>query len=170
MAEIRLILCNINQKLDGLMSLKVTVSNIEEAVQMMSKKYDEVLERLERQETQTRDIRKLMDAVETQCKKSLDEKNLLQRELNGLEWRNGKLNLEFHGIQVTESENLLQKVNNLADVMSVPKLSDLEITALHRLQARPGKISGIIVRWLWAFVKLPLLESSFNLQLSFMKL
>lgn len=163
-AEVRLLLCTINQKLDGLMPLKETVLNIERAVQMMSEKYDELLNRLENQERQTKEIHKKVDAIEVQCKMNADEKKALQVELNDLEWRNRKLNLEFHGIQVTESENLLQKVNNLADVMNVPKLSEMEVAAIHRLPAKPGKIPGIIVRYVRQAVRDQWLEKRHKLK------
>lgn len=91
-AEIRLLLCNISKKLDGLMPLKETVSNTERAVQMMSENYDELSKRLENQEKETKDIQKQMGALEVQCKINAIQKKILQTELNDLEWRNRKLN------------------------------------------------------------------------------
>lgn len=70
----------------------------------------------------------------------------LQEVINELEWRNRRLNLEFHGILVTPGEYLPSKVNEFAPVLEVPCLKDNDITAIHRLPARPDKTPGIIVR------------------------
>lgn len=48
---------------------------------------------------------------------------------------------------MSEHENLLDKLNQVAIKLDVPLLSENEVVALHRLPARPDKVPGIIVRF-----------------------
>lgn len=67
--------------------------------------------------------------------------------MNDLEWRSRKLNLELHGIDKSENENLLQKVNKIAAKLELAPLVETDITAVHRLPGKPDKVPGIIVRF-----------------------
>lgn len=71
----------------------------------------------------------------------------LSVQLDDLEWRNRKLNLEIHGVPQTEGENLLSKLNALAGESGLPQLSEHDITAIHRLPAKRDKVPGIICRF-----------------------
>lgn len=138
-------LANMNRKLDDLLTLKETVGGIEASIQLMSDKYDEILSHIAKQDHEIKDLKKRVDAIEESEKQS--EIGQLKQEINDLEWRSRRCNLEFHGVPKTEGENLLSKVNELARVLDVPELTIHEVAAVHRLPSRPEKIPGIIVRF-----------------------
>lgn len=71
----------------------------------------------------------------------------MTQDINALEWQTRTMNLEIHGIPVSERENLNNKINQVTEKLGVPVLTDSEIVALHRLPARPDKVPGIIVRF-----------------------
>ncbi|KAM7301285.1 hypothetical protein ISCGN_016804 [Ixodes scapularis] len=71
----------------------------------------------------------------------------MTQDINALEWLTRKMNLEIHGIPVSERKNLNNKINQVAEKLGVPVLTDSEIDALHRLPARTDKIPGIIVHF-----------------------
>lgn len=139
------LLANMNTKLDSLMTIKETVDNIEKTVKHLSDDYDDLLKKVNRHDGELKNIQKRMETIENQNQKS--EIKQLKREMNDLEWRSRKLNLELHGIAKSENENLLQKVNEIAAKLELAPLVETDITAAHRLPGKPDKVPGIIVRF-----------------------
>lgn len=134
----------INAKLDSLLDLKETVGGIEHFMQELSDKYDEVVKDISEQKKETK---KLQKRVETLEKSDADgEIKRLRLEVNDLEWRSRKLNLEIHGIPQADKEDLLAKVNEVAKKLDVPDLALNEVSAVHRLASRSDKVPGVIVR------------------------
>lgn len=72
----------------------------------------------------------------------------MAQDLDKLEYRSRRMNLEIHGIKETEGEDLLAKLNEIAKQISLPSLTRSELETIHRLPAKPGKTRGIIVRFL----------------------
>lgn len=144
MSHISLALVDIQEKLATLLSLKSTVENIEQAVQLMSDKYDQILVDSARHETEIKEIKARVEKLEQQDTVGVQT---MQEQLNDLEWRNRKQNLEIHGVAESEQENLLDKINALAETIDVPELAKHEVVAIHRLPAKPGRVPGIILRF-----------------------
>lgn len=145
-ADIATVLADMSRKLDALPELKETVNGIELSVQAMSDKYDEVLQRMEKQDN---DIKNLKKRVEIMEQKNYEETiKQLKLEVQELEWRSRRLNLEFHGIPKSENEDLLAKVNVLATTsLDLPELTANDVVAIHRLPSRPEQTPGVIVRF-----------------------
>lgn len=143
--DMSVLLANINRKLDDLLTLKETVVGIETSVQLMSDQYDSILSHMKEQDRELKDLKKRVEAIE-QSEKEAKLKQL-QLQVNDLEWRSRKLNLEFHGIPKTEGEDLISKVNNIAEKLEMPELSQSDVTAIHRLPSKPDKIPGIIIKF-----------------------
>lgn len=145
-ADFALLLATMSRKLDALPALKETVDGIENSIQLMSAKYDEVLRRMENQECEIRNLKKRVETIEEQ--NNADTIKQLKLEVEELERRSRHQNLEFHGIPKTENEDLLSRVNELvSSKLGVPELVRAEVGAIHRLPSRPDKIPGVIVRF-----------------------
>ncbi|XP_037574907.2 uncharacterized protein LOC119457408 [Dermacentor silvarum] len=134
----------IETKLDSLLSLPGKVQSIEESVQVISDKFDQFQTRLLAQEKSTKELEKRVGILENSSLKEVDQ---LRLDVDNLEWRSRRLNIEIHGIQETENENLIEKVNSIADKICQPHITKDEVTAVHRLAAKPGKTRGIIIRF-----------------------
>lgn len=145
------ILVGINEKLEKLMTLKNTVESIEQSVQLMSDQYDELLVHVRHQDKEISQIKKRVDALER--REQSGGAHQLMQDVNELEWQSRKLNLEFHGIPVSENEDLLSKVNDVASKINVPELSVTDVVSIHRLPAARDKVPGIIVRFARQSVK-----------------
>lgn len=143
--DVAALLLSINRKLDSLLPLKETVDGIEQSVQAMSEKYDEVLARLTQHDNNMKDLRKRVEKLEQ--KDPTEEVKQLRQTVHELEWRSRRLNLEIHGIPQVANENLLDKVNEVAQKLSVPILSEAEVTSMHRLPSNPNRVPGVIVRF-----------------------
>lgn len=143
--DVASLLADINRKLESLAPLKKTIDSIEKKVQEVSDKYDAVLKNQIRHETEIKELRKRMDTVENE--NPAPEVDRLRDEINDLEWQTRKLNLELHGVTMTENENLLEKVNNVATRLQVPPLTETEVVAVHRLPSRLDKVPTIIIRF-----------------------
>ncbi|KAM7283115.1 uncharacterized protein ISCGN_000270 [Ixodes scapularis] len=141
--DVRQMLRVINEKLDQLLPLREVVEGIEDSMQFWSEQYDELRERTEQNEKDIKDLKRRMEKLEAQDV----EVNQMQCEIDNLEWRSRRLNLEFHGIQVTEKENLLSKLNVLATQLELPQLSDMDVVSIHRLPSRKDKTPGVICRF-----------------------
>lgn len=76
-----------------------------------------------------------------------DEVAHLINEVDNLEWRSRRLNLEFHGIQQTANEDLLGKINALAAEIEIPQLLESDIVSIHRQPIDKNKIPGVICRF-----------------------
>lgn len=143
--SVSLQLATVIRKLDELMPLKQTVHEMECSVQDMSLKFDEAMKRLDSQEKDIKSLKKRVEKIENEAgPRGLNE---VQEAVNDLEWRSRRLNLEFHGLPVTPKEDLLLKLNELAPVLDLPQLALTDVTAIHRLPAKPDKIPGVIVRY-----------------------
>lgn len=118
-----------------------TGTPIESSMQLLSNKYDTVITDMTNQQKQMADIKRRVERMETSQGNA--EINNLKKEMNELEWHNRKLNLELHGIQKTEHENLLEKVNAVAASLNVPELTESDVTAVHRLPSKPDKTLGL---------------------------
>ncbi|CAN8019000.1 unnamed protein product [Ixodes persulcatus] len=139
-------LVTIREKVDSLMSVKDTVSNIEKRVQELSDKYDQVLAQMKEQSKEISDLKKRVSNVETQS--STEEVKRLKLEVNSLEQYSRRQNLEIHGLPRSENENLRSKVNEIARKLELSELTENDLDGLHRLPPKPGKIPVILVRFL----------------------
>nr|XP_037285035.1 LOW QUALITY PROTEIN: uncharacterized protein LOC119177959 [Rhipicephalus microplus] len=130
----------------GTTTLPSKLKSMETAVQLLSNKFDEFSERLHAQETATKGLSKRVDKLE----KSKVDKDvaLMAQDLDKLEYRSRRMNLEIHGIRETDGEDLVAKVNEIAKQISLPSLTRSDLETIHRLPAKPGKTRGIIVRFM----------------------
>ncbi|CAN7994975.1 unnamed protein product [Ixodes pacificus] len=115
------------------------------SVQLLSDQFDSIQRRLENHDQEIKDVKHRVEKIE----KSSGPQALaqLQLDVDALEWRSRRLNIEIHGIPDTDGEDLLSKVNDLAVRLEVGTLAGEDISAVHRLPARPGRTRGIIVRF-----------------------
>ncbi|XP_075738947.1 uncharacterized protein LOC119181078 [Rhipicephalus microplus] len=143
MQDVRIWMKAINDKLDKLVLLKETVESIDDAVQYLSEKYDEILKKTEQNERDVKDIKRRLEKVEMRDQEVAE----VQAEVDNLEWRSRRLNLEFHGIQETEDENLLEAINAMAIKHQFPPLAESDVVAIHRLPPRKDKTPVVICRF-----------------------
>lgn len=137
------VLVTINEKLDSLMLLKETVRNIDDEMQMLSNKYDQIPVKINDPD---RAIMDLTERVERMEKADVEKQAIqLKTEVNELQWRSRQANPDINGVAQNDDQNLLMHVNNLARTLNVPELTDVDVAALHRLAAKHGKIPGIFV-------------------------
>ncbi|CAN7951309.1 unnamed protein product [Ixodes pacificus] len=145
--DVKTLLTSINQKLDTLPSLTEKVDNLERSVQYMSKRFDEFEKEMKLQKTEIKDLSTRVRQMEEKDELNRVVQERLQQEVNDLEFRSRRLNLEIHGIPAVQGENLLTSLNWLADKLEVPHLTESDITSAHRLPAKQGHVPGIIVRF-----------------------
>lgn len=138
-------LVEIDRKLSLLIELPAKVDGLEQSVQLLSDQFDSIQRRLENHDQEIKDVKHRVEKIE----KSSGPQALaqLQLDVDALEWRSRRLNIEIHGIPDTDGEDLLSKVNDLAVRLEVGTLAGEDISAVHRLPARPGRTRGIIVRF-----------------------
>nr|XP_050024388.1 uncharacterized protein LOC126518657 [Dermacentor andersoni] len=123
---------------DQLLPLREVVEGIEDTLQFLSEQYDELQQRTERNEI--KDVKRRTERLD----RNESDVNQLHAEIDQLEWRSYRLNLDFHGIQHSEKESLLEKLNEVAVQLVVPRLSENDVVSVHRLPSKKEKIPGII--------------------------
>lgn len=138
-------LLTVKEKVDALASLKDKIDAIEHSVKHMSDSYDEVLEKVRRQESDIANLRQRLEKLESQHKDDVIGK--LEQELNNLEQHGRRQNLEIHGLAPTAQENLFDKVNEIALKLELPQLSPADIDAVHRLPSRPDRAPVVLLRF-----------------------
>ncbi|KAH7937133.1 hypothetical protein HPB49_008027 [Dermacentor silvarum] len=137
----------INEKREGLPALIGKVNSMEQSVQFLSQKFDEFQEKVTKQDTEIKGLRKRVTELEEREKVRASAECDLIRQVNDLEFRSRRLNLEVHGIPVVEGENLITSINEVADKLKVPQLRKADGASVHRLLAKQGKVPGIIIRF-----------------------
>lgn len=139
------ILAPLKQRVDELAVMKETVMHIEKSVQAMSDNYDEVLKKMKEHDSEIKQLKKKVSQLEQDRK--TDETAQLKKELNKLEQYGRKNNLEVHGLMETLNENLLEKLNKIADKIEVPRLTKENVEAVHRVPTKAKKPPMVIVRF-----------------------
>lgn len=135
----------LTKKLDSLLPVREQVNNIELSMQTMSDHFDEIMQRLDRQDKEITQLRRRVEKIETA--RPNEQLQQLNADLDVLEFRSRKKNLEIHGVVFTEKEDLLSKINEVAHLLDVDEVSDCDVEACHRLPSKPNKVPGIIIRF-----------------------
>ncbi|XP_072143715.1 uncharacterized protein [Dermacentor andersoni] len=118
---------------------------MEQAVQFLSQKFDEFQEKISKQDNEIKDLRKKVTELEEKEKLHASAESSLQQQVNDLEFRSRRLNLEVHGLPVKENENLMSSLNEVAEKLQIPQLVEADVVPVHRLPARRDYVPGIIV-------------------------
>ncbi|KAG0414187.1 hypothetical protein HPB47_008663 [Ixodes persulcatus] len=100
------------------------VDSLERSVQYMSKRFDEFEKEMKLQKTEIKDLSKRVRQMEEKEELNRVVQEQLQQEVNDLEFRSRRLNLEIHGIPAEQGENLLTSLHWLADKLEVPHLTE----------------------------------------------
>lgn len=145
--DIKVALASILKKLDSLPELTKKVEEMEQSVKHMSMKFDEFEKQASRQDSEIKALKKRLAELERKDDMNQVVQAQLQQDVNELEYRSRKLNLEIHGLPVAPDENLLSILNGIATKLQVPPLTEADIQTIHRLPARPEKTPGIIARF-----------------------
>lgn len=130
-------LLTMKAKVDALEGIITTVDAIEKSVQTMSDKYDEVMNQMKKQNTDIDGLRTRVKKLEERAAEQEIDK--LKQDMNDLDQYSRRLNLEIHGLPQQMNENILEKLNILANDLELPRLSESDIEAAHRLPIRTGK-------------------------------
>lgn len=140
------VLAPLKQQVDELVTMKQTVMDIEKSVQSMSDSYDELLKKVKDHDSEIKDLKKRVSELENEKKN--DETNQLKKEINKLEQYGRRNNLEVHGLAESLNENLLEKLNKIADQIEVPRLTTDNVEAVHRIPTKTKKTPMVIVRFI----------------------
>lgn len=109
-----------NVRLHTPLDVKETVDGMEKSFQHMSDNYDVTLKRVGEQDEEIKGLKKWVTNLEkTNADAEIDH---LKQKVHDLEWRNRRQNLELHEIPVSENEDLLFKINEVANNLDVPDL------------------------------------------------
>ncbi|XP_070392637.1 uncharacterized protein [Dermacentor albipictus] len=147
-ADIRLVLTEvlkIKSKIDALGEIKATVDGIEQFMQEMATKYDEVLSKIKQQDADMSALGKRVEKLEARVTEQ--ENQELRQQVNELEQYSRRQNLEIVGLPYHVNENLLEKLNVLATDLELPPLSEADVEAVHRLPSRAKKVGSVLVRF-----------------------
>lgn len=143
--DLKTMIVEINRKLSCLLPLNEKVDCLETSIQGLSDQFDDFKARIDAQDKEIKAVKGRVDKLEKEGNaKALKE---LKQAVNDLEWRNRRLNLVIHGVAESKDENLLSKVNEVAQKIDMVELTHADVVSLHRLSARPGKERGLIIRF-----------------------
>lgn len=144
-SEILTKLAEMDRKLSSLLVIPNKMTEIEKVMQMLSDQFDKIQNRQDIQEKEIKEVKRKVEKIESSG--ALEQLCRLESDLEVLEWRSRRLNMEIHGIAEIEGENLLEKVNNLGAKLEMQPITSHDVVAVHRLPAKTGKARGIILRF-----------------------
>lgn len=67
--------------------------------------------------------------------------------MNRLKWWSRRENLEIHSVPMTEREDIIEKIKNVAKILNMPDLTTSDAVSVHKLASKPDTVPGIIVRF-----------------------
>lgn len=141
------------EKVDSLLAIRETVSNIEASVELMSAKYDELLEKTNKHGEKIERLSSRLEKVEASTGSRDTEIRDIRRSVNELEQYSRLQNLEVHGLRQTEGENLFDEVNKIAKSLCLAELSKKDVEGLHRLPSRQDRVPTVLVRFSTRFTR-----------------
>ncbi|XP_064485963.1 uncharacterized protein LOC135398493 [Ornithodoros turicata] len=125
--------------------MKETVASIELSIEMMSDKYDTLLNKIGEHDQAIKDLAAKVSQLESHQK--TEEVSKLRQELNRLEQHSRLNNLELHGVVQRDNENLMERLREIADKINVKPPSVDTVEAIHRVPTKKGTIPHVIVRF-----------------------
>uniref|UniRef100_A0A6B0V481 Putative myosin-2 heavy chain-like protein n=1 Tax=Ixodes ricinus TaxID=34613 RepID=A0A6B0V481_IXORI len=137
------VLASINEKLECLPFLSAKVDSMELSVQVMSEQYDEVLKKMREQENEIKVLKKRVNELEND--RGGDETAQLKRELNRLEQYGRANNLEVHGLVETLNEHLLDKLNTIAVLVYVARVTSELVSVVPCVQSVSAELPVVLV-------------------------
>lgn len=141
------ILVSINSRLEKLPPLMEKVEGMEQSLMFMSRTFEELKNTISAQESEIKILKKKVAELESKECNNHSLQAQLHKEVCDLEYKSRQLNLEIQGVPAVQGENLVSVLNQVADKLDVPRLSEQDIVCAHRLPTRQNNIPGIIVRF-----------------------
>jgi predicted RNase H-like nuclease (RuvC/YqgF family) len=143
--ELRRFMSTVTSKLSELTNLVPLVEDLERSVQVMSDKYDEVMDKLKKSDEEMKKQNKTMREVQANLKESEKEVKVLKEKISFMEQVARNKNIEISGVPVMEGERLDNVINRLAVKFNVSS-SVTDVDVMHRIPARNG-IPKIVVQF-----------------------
>lgn len=141
-------------RVEELMSLKPTVqllqstvSEVQTAVEFLSKKYDTVLSNVTANDKKLKELQGETASLKATVMEQCSVIKHLQSEMNEAEQYNRLQNLEISGMPVLANENLNRRVGELAESLGISDFRSSDILAVHRLPAKGDKIPTVLIRF-----------------------
>lgn len=124
-----------------------TINDMEHSMELLAAKYDEILSTLGEQNRTINDLQKRTQELETAVREKDATILELKANVSSIEQYSRRKNVEIHGVQKKENEDLVEEVKKLAGKLRLSLPSTQDIEAAHRLPARMGKTPPILVRF-----------------------
>lgn len=124
-----------------------TMQGMEASLDLLSSQYDTVLQSLEIQKTELKDIRKETCDLADQLATSNARLQQLETEVDKLETYSRRNNIEIHGIKQSANEDLNVVLASIADKLQLPVPDENEVDAVHRIKGKPSKEPPILVKF-----------------------
>lgn len=120
------------------------IEGIENSMDVLSTKYEEIKTSIDVQSSQVAALQKHSDELSASLADKNKEIGELRAAILNLETYSRRNNLEIHGLEPTDGEDVQVVLKSLAEKLQV---STEGIEVAHRLPAKEGKIPPIIVRF-----------------------
>lgn len=132
-----------NTKLTELCSL---VNQLVNSVQFQSDKLDEVTNILKNQEIILKEQKEKIYKLENNVQQLKNENEKLNCEVERLDQYSRRKNIEIHGIEEKEGEQLKPLIMNIAEQLNI-KCTENEVDVVHRIGTKGKKKRAIIVQF-----------------------
>ena len=116
----------------NLMTTKTTFNEMKDSMDMMSAKYDEVLNRLDSQNTRVKTFEKEVHRLKSDVNEKSEKIEELESCLREMEQYNRNKSIEISGVVKTNEENVLDVMKNLSDVMQI-NFDANDVDVIHRV-------------------------------------
>lgn len=122
-------------KMNEILEVKPLVKSLEDSVNMMSDKYDELLKEMKESRKRVNELEKKVEELRTESKTKDECIKDLQIRLQESEQYARNRNIEISGIEQRKNENLREVMHSIASKLNI-HLEDSDIDIIHRVPTR----------------------------------
>ncbi|XP_028414768.1 uncharacterized protein LOC114537858 [Dendronephthya gigantea] len=122
------------------------IDKIEESIDFLSSKYDELITKYDSANDLMKDVQEENQCLRKQLHEAVNNIEMLKAEVNDLEQYSRRDCLEIRGIPMVMGENTNEIVKRIGQEVGV-HVSDQDISISHRLRASDGRDPAIIVKF-----------------------
>lgn len=123
------------ETMGALKEIKCQLQTLTESVDFLSNKHDQFCKELEEVKKEGKERDKIIKKLTEENRYLYHELNKTKEELQDLQQYNRNKNVELHGIEEREKENVMDIVRDVAEKLRLPK----DIDVAHRLKSKKKK-------------------------------
>ncbi|CAN7989770.1 unnamed protein product [Ixodes pacificus] len=114
---------------------------------VLNRMYEELIVHLDNQDKTITELQRKIGELEGKISQRDEEVGELRKAIDNAELYSRSQNIEIHGMVQQPNEDIMSVINRVATKLDLAPVTPNDIEAAHRLKAKEGRITPILVRF-----------------------